>query len=108
MQKPVEEPATYATSVAFGNEYRVENRSLENDIRECLKETKGQLVEAYGPVPDWDLLIIADFPTGQDAIEFRAALKVLGMWKVESTPTVSIATLTRIAKTSRVHATSHK
>jgi len=98
LQRPVEEPTTYATLLRIGGSYKLENLTLEQDVRDAVKECHGAFVEAYGPVPGWDLLVIADFPTSQSAIEFRSTLKTIGMWKVETAPCASISELTRIAK----------
>jgi hypothetical protein len=106
MQKPVEEGATYATVIRFGSEYKLERLELETDVRDAVRKCGGQFVESYGPIPGWDLLIIADFPTTQNSIEFRNTLKNLGMWKVEATPSLTISQLQKSAH--RTHATSGK
>lgn len=96
-----EEATTYVTFVTFGSGYKLEDHNIIDEIREALEGSKGQLVDSYAPVGPWDAMIVADFPTNQNAIEFRQNLKQLGMWKVESTPTGTVASLNKISKVTR-------
>jgi hypothetical protein len=101
-----EQATTYSVFMTFGTGYKIDEHDVLNDIREALDKSNGQLVDSYAPVGPWDAQVIADFKTNEDARKFRYLLQSLGMWKIEATPTGSLASLNKIVESK--HATTRR